>query len=334
MIRTKNLVSDLSGIPKTWVYEYYLNLTEKLCGQDIKIKSVFNPNEKNPSMCIYYSSVKEDYRFKDFSTDIAGDALHLVKQMFNLTTRGEAAHKIIEDYNQYVLNNGEVDIKEFKKQSKYKVTDFKTRTWNNLDQKYWSSYYLGSSILEAYNVYPLEEYIMSKEEEGEVKELRISGHYLYGYFKKDGTLYKIYQPKIKDSKFIKVRDYIQGMDQLTMDKDYLVICSSLKDLMTFMKLGFKNAEAIAPDSENTLIQEHIILAFKRKYKNICTLFDKDEAGIRSMKKYQEKYNLPYVLLDMEKDLSDSVEKHGINKVREILMPLLSSTLKPKEHVDI
>lgn len=327
MIRTKSLVSDLSEVPRTWTFEYYLNLEEKLCGQDVKMKSVFNPNERTPSMYIYYSQVKNDYRYKDFSTDNHGDSINLVQKIFNLSTRGETAHKIIEDYNQYVLNNGEVVIKEFKKHSKYKVTDFKTRSWNNLDQKYWSKYYLGSNDLELHNVYPLENYIMTKEEDDETKELFISGQHIYGYFRKDGTLYKIYQPKIKDSKFIKVRDYIQGMDQLTMDKDYLVICSSLKDLMAFKKLGFKNAEAIAPDSENTLIPEHIIEACKRKYKNICTLFDNDEAGIRSMNKYHEKYALSYVLLDMKKDLSDSIEEYGITKVRDTLMPLLSNTLK-------
>ncbi len=332
MIRTKSLISDLQEIPKTWVFEYYLNLDDKLCGQDVKIKSVFNPNEKNPSMYVYYSHVKSDYRYKDFSTDNSGDSINLVQKLFNLSTRGETAHKIIEDYNQYVLNHGEVIIKEFKKQSKYKVTDFKTRGWNNLDQKYWSKYYLGSNILEEYNVYPLERYTMSKEEDGEIKELSISGQYIYGYFRKDGTLYKVYQPKTKDTKFIKVRDYIQGMDQLTMDKDYLVICSSLKDLMTFVKLNFRNAEAIAPDSENTLIPEHLIEVCKRKYKNICTLFDNDEAGIRSMKKYEERYQIPSVVLEMEKDLSDSIEKHGITKVRETLMPLLSNTLNPKQLV--
>lgn len=327
MIRTKSLISDLIDIPKTWVYEYYLNLQEKLCGQDVKIKSIFNPKDKNPSMCIYYSATKNDYRYKDFSTDKGGDGLNLVQAIFTLSSRGEAAHKIIEDYNQYVLNNGDVSIKEFKQQSKYKVTNFKTRPWNNIDQKYWMKYHLGSNLLEKYNVYPLESYIMSKEVDGENKELMISGYYMYGYFKKDGLLYKVYQPKIKDTKFIKVREYIQGMDQLTMDKDYLVICSSLKDLMDFVKLGFKNAEAIAPDSENTLIPEHIMHAFKNKYKKICVLFDNDEPGIKAMQKYKEKFDLPYVILDMEKDLSDSIEKHGINKVRDTLMPLLSNILK-------
>ena len=327
MIRTKSLVSDLKDVPKTWAFEYYLNLQEKLCGQDVKMKSIFNLKDKNPSMFVYFSANKNDYRYKDFSTDNSGDALNLVQKLFSLSTRGEAAHKLIEDYNQYVLNNGDISIKEFKQKSKYKVTDFKTRTWTNIDQKYWSKYHINSSLLEKYNVYPLEQYIMSKIENEETKELIISGHYIYGYFKKDGTLYKVYQPKIKDTKFIKVKDYIQGMDQITMQVPYLIICSSLKDLMTFVKLGFKNAEAIAPDSENTLIPEHIIHAFKNKYQKICTLFDNDEPGIKAMQKYNEKYDLPYMILEMEKDLSDSIEIHGINKVREILMPILSIKLK-------
>ena len=82
-------------------------------------------------------------------------------------------------------------------------------------------------------------------------------------------------------KFFKAADYIQGVDQLTFEKDYLVICSSLKDLLTFHNLGFTNAECIAPDSENTLIPERIIVGLKERYKNICTLFDNDEAGIRA-----------------------------------------------------
>ena len=227
MIRTKSLVSDLKDVPKTWAFEYYLNLQEKLCGQDVKMKSIFNLKDKNPSMFVYFSANKNDYRYKDFSTDNSGDALNLVQKLFSLSTRGEAAHKLIEDYNQYVLNNGDISIKEFKQQSKYKVTDFKTRTWTNIDQKYWSKYHINSSLLEKYNVYPLEQYIMSKIENEETKELIISGHYIYGYFKKDGTLYKVYQPKIKDTKFIKVKDYIQGMDQITMQVPYLIICSSL-----------------------------------------------------------------------------------------------------------
>lgn len=323
MLRTKFLISEVTEVPREWVFEHYLGC-EKLTGQDVKMRSVFSPDDKTPSMFIYYKSDVGYYKFKDFSSGKSGDGITLVQHRFSLTTRGEAAHKIIEDYNKFVLTAGKVYTpSEFKVQQKYKVTHFETREWTNLDQKYWTKYHIGSKLLEKYNVKPLASYKMTKEEDGKVKELNIKGrHYIYGYFRKDGTLYMIYQPMVTDCKFIRILDYIQGMDQLTLKVPYLVICSSLKDLMAFQKLGYTNAEAVAPNSENTLIPEHMIAAFKTKYKAIATLFDNDTAGIKAMKKYQEKYDLPYAHLEMSKDLSDSVKDIGLFEVKEKLTPIL------------
>ena len=320
MISTKNLIYDLADVPREWIFEHYLNLTEKLTGQDLKIKSVFNLREKTPSMCIYMDT-KNIYKFKDFSSGNGGDALSLVQNLFNLPTRGHASFKVIEDYNQYVLSNGINPINSYKQQSRYKVTDFEIRHWNTLDQKYWMGYKIGSKLLEKYNVSPLEYYIMAKEDEnGKVSKITIK------YFKEDGTLYKIYQPKVKDNKFIKVRDYIQGSEQLTYDKPFLVITSSLKDLMAYNKLKFVNSEAIAPDSENTMIPENIMSSISSKCKQVCLLFDNDEPGIKAAEKYKSKYGFDYIILPMEKDLSDSIKVHGIETVRKELLPLLRNIL--------
>ena len=97
--------------------------------------------------------------------------------------------------------------------------------------------------------------------------------------------------------------------------------------MSFNSLGYNNAEAIAPDSENSIIPETTIIALKHKYKKICTLFDNDPAGIESMSKYTSKYEIPSVLLPLSKDLSDSVRDHGAPKVRHVLTPLLKEKLK-------
>jgi hypothetical protein len=324
MISTKNVITSISDIPREWVFEFYLKLGEKLTGQDIKMKSIFNKIDKNPSMYVYFNRRHNRYLFKDFSTDIAGDGVDLVQRMHNMTTKGEAAHMIIEDYNKWILNNKDgVQMREFKIQQKYQVKDFTTRAWNTDDQKYWSRYAIGSNLLEKYHVTPLLNYTLEKEDtNGQMIKKVVTGPRLYGYFRSDGLMYKIYQPMIKDFKFIKIQSYVQGTDQLTVKVPYLIICSSMKDLLCFMKLGFKNAEAVAPDSENTLIPEHVIEAYKLKYKGVCTIFDNDDAGIKAMQKYKEKYDLPHILLDMEKDLSDSVEKHGIRKVRETILPLL------------
>ena len=97
--------------------------------------------------------------------------------------------------------------------------------------------------------------------------------------------------------------------------------------MAFTKLGYKNAEAIAPDSENTLIPEHVINAYRHKYKGIITLFDNDVAGIESMKKYKEKYpTVKLAVPPMSKDVSDSIKDFGAKEVRNRLVPILDKKL--------
>ena len=308
MISTKKLISNINDVKREWIFEYYLNLEEKLTGQDIKMLSVFNVKDKVPSMFIYYDTTSSNYKFKDFSSGNQGDSIELVQKLFRLNTRGQSISKIINDYQDFILNNNiDVSKVEFQHHDKYKVTDFQIRHWNNFDEKYWMDYKIGSNILNEYEVYPLEHFSMSKENlNGELKTIKFVRPFMYGYFRENGDLYKIYMPKNLDKKFIKVKNYIQGEDQLENNSKYLIITSSLKDLMVFKKLGIKNIEAIAPDSENTMITESKINEFKKLYNKIIVLFDFDVAGQTAAEKYKNKYNLDYILLPLEKDLSDSV----------------------------
>mgnify|MGYP001374112000 CR=1 FL=1 len=82
MISTKNLILDGSKVPSTWVFEFYLDLPERLNGQNVQIKSVFHPTERTPSMWIFAD--KGQYKFKDFSTGKGGNKIDLVKS-FGLT---------------------------------------------------------------------------------------------------------------------------------------------------------------------------------------------------------------------------------------------------------
>ena len=326
MISTKNLVSQLEDIPKEWVFEFYLNLSEKLTGQSMKIKSVFNSREKTPSMYIYMDD-NNTYKFKDFSSGIGGDALNLVQTMFGLSTRAKASFKIVADYCEYLKTHEPPVIRELVAHSKYKVSDYEIRHWNNLDQNYWFGYNIGSKMLEHYNVAPLSFYTMTKEDNlGIQSSMNISSNYIYGYFKNDGTLYKIYQPKLKENKFIKVRDYVQGSEQLTGQKKYLIITSSLKDLMGFNRLSINDAESIAPDSENSMIPTNIMVNAIKHYKKVFLLFDNDEPGQKAAQKYKSMFGVEIINLPMEKDLSDSIKVHGVEAVRNVLLPLLKQRL--------
>jgi len=320
MFKTKNLVHDVKNVPTQWIFQHFCSIKEKLAGQDVKIKSLFNPNERTPSMCIY-TDKSNTYRYKDFSTGKGGSAIDLVKDLNNLSFH-KACQLIVENYNDFVLhNNGGYDLEEFQRAAKYKVTSHKFRGWTTQDQYFWTQFNIGSKLLEAYNVKPLESYCMTKDD----KNLCIKGLYLYGYFKEDGTLYKIYQPKTLDKKFIKVSNYVQGYEQLH-DNTHLVITSSLKDVMSIKSLKL-NIDVIAPDSENTMLKQDVMEELQNKYNKIVVLFDNDDAGIKAMQTYKEKY--PFIettVLPMSKDVSDSIKDFGAKEVLMRLVPILDKKL--------
>jgi hypothetical protein len=253
--------------------------------------------------------------------------MRLVQELHN-ETFSKTSIRVIRTYNDYVLlNNGvEHKITDFKVKSKYKVTEHVLRQWTTADQEYWSSYSLPSKMLEHYNIKPLEYYKMSKEGEAEPQSLEIHGQFMYGYFQKDGTLYKIYQPKNKQYKFIKVKDYRQGSEQLT-GKKHLIICSSLKDGMV-IRLLCKNLDVVVPDSENTLIKESEMFEYLKRYERVFTLFDNDKAGIDAMKKYKETYGVDFLYIPLEKDIADAVKEHGVDKVKESLLITIIKKLNP------
>jgi hypothetical protein len=90
--------TDSFPVPSEWIFENFLNLSEKLTGQSVSIKSIFNPSDTNPSMIIYYHSSGR-YKFNDFSSGTSGDGVDLIQKIFKLKTRQEAFNKTLELYN-------------------------------------------------------------------------------------------------------------------------------------------------------------------------------------------------------------------------------------------
>lgn len=321
MFITKNLVHDVKDVPVSWIFEHFCKLKEKLNGHDVKIKSIFNPKERTPSMCIYLNK-DNVYRYKDFSSGKYGSAIDLVKDITQLSYY-KACQQVVEKYNDFVLhNNGGYDLQEFKQASKYKVSSTKPRQWNTSDQYFWTQFNIGTKLLTEHHVIPLESYYMIKDD----KELCIKGNYLYGYHKADGSLYKIYQPKTLDKKFIKVSDYVQGSEQIK-NHPFLIITSSLKDIMSLKSLKL-SIDIIAPDSENSLIKKELMNEYLKKYKKVVVLFDYDEAGIKAMERYQEVYpGIQTAVLPMSKDVSDSIRDYTAREVRDRLVPILNKKLE-------
>jgi hypothetical protein len=318
MLSTKNIIHSIIDVPTSWVFEKYCSLNEKLTGQTCKIKSIFNPKDRTPSMYIFPSG--NLYVFKDFSTGLGGDCIDLVANVLAVP-RAKAISVIIEEYNNYCKLN-EVEPRKFTIQSnlRYNFEDCKTREWNSLDAKYWNQYNISSELLGEYGIKPLESFTFSYYSEKGVEFLTSSKNYTYGFFDIDNRIYKIYQP-YGSKKYLKLKDYLQGSDQLPVNGKNLFICSGMKDGLA-LKTLFSKVNFIAPDSEQTIINEKIITDLKLRFSNIFVLFDTDEAGVSGMKKYNEKYGLKTILLPKHKDLADFVKYEGIKESKKVINQLI------------
>lgn len=312
---------DTFPVPSEWVFEKFLNLDEKLIGQSVSIKSIFNAEDSDPSMIIYLHKSGR-YKFNDFSAGVRGDAIDLISFLYGID-RQEAFKKIYRLYKESdfeVFENNRPALVKIEK----KVTDYTVRQWNENDVKYWTQYYIGSKELEQHNIKPIQSYTFTITQGDMVKQIEFKNKHCYGYFRKDGTLYKIYNPKNKKAKFVKVQNYIQGHDQLEYKHPWLIILSSLKDMMAFKKLGFP-IECIAPDSENTMLTEKQMNFYKKRYKLITVLFDNDAAGKNSSLKYKQDFGLLFSTLQFEKDVAECVKQHGLKNTRIFLKNELLET---------
>jgi len=319
MFSSRNFIDNVHDIPSAWIFENYLGLSQPLTGQSVRIKSLFNPHDKTPSMYLYYNRDTGAYRYKCFSTGKGGTAVDLMMHMWTMNFADTSA-RLMQDYADY-RKSGKMCETKIVEHAKWKVSDYETRMWTRSDAEFWSAYNISSDLLELYNVRPLDRYYMTKNEAGESEEFVVAGKHIYGYFTKEGQLYKIYQPKNKRQKFIKICDYIQGEDQLEYKQPTLIIASSLKDCLTIRSMGLR-VEVIAPDSENTMLSEQFIDEMKQIFDNIVTLFDSDDAGVRAMKEYYNKYRLPFCYIPLEKDISDIAKHHGIQRAMQELVPVL------------
>jgi hypothetical protein len=319
MLCSKNLIFNAKEVPPTWVFSNYCAISiDQFDGSAFKIKSIFT-DEKTPSMGFFVKNGK--YRFNDFSSGNKGDCLDLVKLIYNLDFP-DTCNKVISDYNHWILNHStEPCIPQYTQQPKYSVTDCQTRKWNITDKDYWTDYNIGSAILDEFLVKPIEMYTMRRKEQ----EFTISGNHIYGYFKKNGELYKIYQPRHSHCKFIKLADHIQGEEQ-SQGKPYMIYLSSLKDIMALHSLHL-NLDSKAPDSENTPISEEVVKKDIETYKKVLVLFDNDKAGIKASEAYKKKYNIETAFLNYgEKDLSDHIKKYGPQKTMQWLVPILDKKI--------
>lgn len=322
MISTKNIAVSLKDVPEVFIFETFLKLNTKLIGQEEVINSVFN-QERTPSMTIFFDSNKKRYFWKDFSSGLGGTAFELVQRLYPDRTRSDIASIILTNYKNYLKGNPIDTNREYKQFGKYKVDGFHMRNWSDVDKKFWTPGNISSKILERFNVAALQSFTMSKMEEGVKKTINISRDKIYGYFTKQGEIYRIYQPGT-NAKYLKVFPHTSGRDQLKYNVSTLMLFSGLKDGASFTSLEIPDTEFIAGDSENTMIPEIEMKEYLGKYERVFVCFDEDSAGRAATEKYVKKYSdlRPLYTNFGVKDVFDAVTKYKAEKVKTEFIKLL------------
>lgn len=258
--------------------------------------------DKNPSCVI--SEYNGRLHYYDFGTGDRLDVFSYLQKRFNISYK-EVLYKIEKDFSFGIQYKTIPIYKVSKEQSS--IIAISVRKWNKDDKSYWyDKYGLDFETLNRYRVYPIDHYSINN---CNFKADKLSYAYYFGVFK-DIHRYKIYQPNNDRFKWISntTSEVIQGFEQL-VENDLLILTSSLKDVMVLNEAGYN---ACALQAESTIFtKQHLQkLIDKTKAKNIVSIYDNDEAGIKYAQKLKNEYGIHSIFMpEGSKDPAEFVDNY-------------------------
>jgi hypothetical protein len=301
-------VLTIHDVPPSWIYEFYLGI--ELQGNTTKTQSPLGPADRRPSLSIHRHDDSGVWTWADFRAGKKGNAPRLVYEMMlegKITLNSphpdyDAVCKlIVRDYRVYLTSGG--SHREPEQADRWRFSGYGLRGWSTADRDFWSPFRLGSDHLEKNRVAPLDWYAYQKENGSH--ELRSEGINIYGYFTKAGLLYKIYQPFIVDKKYRKIRNHLEGSDDIDPKRKHMLVMAGKKDMMCFQLLGLE-FNVICPDCETAILDLD---------PTIPILLDNDLAGHQAMERYRERGH-KCIDMGMEKDFALCVRNHPLDVVRD------------------
>ena len=307
------------------IFSYYI-------GKDFKYgRAMCSPlrKDRSPSFTVFkHSSGK--YFFKDFSTGESGDCFTFLTKLFGLK-RFDTYRLVDNDFQlgistksfttptkQYVGEH----IKEYENLKPSTTTiQIKSRPWNTQEDKtFWSKYGICCKILSKYNVRAAANVWVNDN------LIVSSNRYnpIYAYHFPNGKM-KIYQPysKFKWLSNTSVSD-LQGLSQLPLRGDTLVITKSLKDVMCLDVFGIPS---VAPSSESCVIPADVVKDLTDRFARIYILYDFDRTGISFANRHRKLYgfiplfftNGKFNTFDYKsKDFSDFIALNGVRGAAELI----------------
>lgn len=298
----------LSKVSEYDIYAHYL-------GQ-FKVGAIYNSpfrKDKNPSFGIYYSKRTKQLLFKDHGTGECGNIVKFVSLYTGLTNYNDILKDIVKQLN--ITTDTKLDSSKQYIPSSETVIGIVRQKFTPTDINYWSQFNISEKTLKKFNVNSIKYYLCN----GIVKGIYKEDNPMYAY--KVYNNFKIYRPLA--DKYTKWRNNlteydIQGYAQLPSKGDTLIITKSMKDVMCLYEMGIP---AISPSSESTFIPNDILEGLKKRFKRIIILFDRDNAGVKYLRKMSLKTGLEGLLVHKKfkaKDISDAIKANSFEEIKEWL----------------
>jgi hypothetical protein len=298
----------LSKVSEYDIYAHYL-------GQ-FKVGAIYNSpfrKDKNPSFGIYYSKRTKQLLFKDHGTGECGNIVKFVSLYTGLTNYNDILKDIVKQLN--ITTDTKLDSSKQYIPSSETVIGIVRQKFTPTDINYWSQFNISEKTLKKFNVNSIKYYLCN----GIVKGIYKEDNPMYAY--KVYNNFKIYRPLA--DKYTKWRNNlteydIQGYAQLPSKGDTLIITKSMKDVMCLYEMGIP---AISPSSESTFIPNDILEGLKKRFKRIIILFDRDNTGVKYLRKMSLKTGLEGLLVHKKfkaKDISDAIKANSFEEIKKWL----------------
>ena len=313
-ISTKDISTESESVTLDYIRSKVtdLDIYQAYIGK-FKVGMIYNSpfrTDKNPSFGCYYSRKTKELMFKDHGSGDCGNVIKFVSLITGKTNYNDILNDIVKKLN----------IKSTTKLSSVKEQDIPHDTvigvvrqpFTEIDIGFWNSFRITESTLKKFEVSSIKYYLCN----GVVHGIYSDDNPMYAY--KVYNHYKIYRPL--GNKFVKWRNNltnldIQGYKQLPKTGDTLIITKSLKDVMVLYEMGIS---AISPSSESTFIPDNVLEDLKKRFKTIYILFDRDQAGVKYLRKLSLKTGLKPILIHKKfkaKDISDAVKVNGFDMIK-------------------
>ena len=309
---TKNTI--LASVSDFDIFNHYIpNFDESILNSKKLLTSIFNPNEKNPSLSVYNS--KNGIKFKCHSSGHQGDCFQLVADLYNLDNKSQFKQ---------VLETIAADLRLQVQENSFSSDNWIGSYYASFTSKalaYWSAFNVDQKTLNNYYVKQLKS-LKYKNKSGVYKKFDYESKNLIAFeFSVNGRkkLYVPGQPGLEKKYIIKtqIASDIFGLRQLPKSKlTYILLCEGEKDCLV---AAAHNIAAVSFQSAAIYPSNLMVRQLLKHAHYIISCYDNDKAGQSNSFLLEKDFSIiKYTLPAKYNDLADYLPNANSEDFKNLL----------------